>query len=136
MVGPCFVIVANVDWITFCKYSSNAFLDYHQVFKATFEFRSPHYSWFVQYMKNNKGDCRIFQIPLGIVYFQYSHFLKNFSNFTLTLCVDKEFTYWVLFTVGLEYCLHLWQAKKKCYLNGSYFRDGNDVILYLIALHW
>jgi len=25
-------VVAKVDWITFCKYSSNAFVDYHQVF--------------------------------------------------------------------------------------------------------
>jgi len=32
MVGPHFVIVVNVDRITFCKYSSNAFSNHHQIF--------------------------------------------------------------------------------------------------------
>jgi len=72
---------------------------------------SSHYSWFVQYMKSDKVDCRIFQIPLGMFYFQYFHSKKTFQILLSTLHVDKKFNYWVLFVVGSEYCLQTaWQC--------------------------
>jgi len=82
LIGLPFASIVEMHFQTIIRFS-----------KPHLSFHSPHYSWFMQYMKNDKGDCKISQLPLGMVYFQSSHLKKRNSNFTFTLYLGKEFNY-------------------------------------------
>ncbi len=63
LIGLPFLSTIQMHFQTIIKFS-----------KPRLSSHSLHYFWFMQYVKNVKGDCKISQIPLGMVYFQYFHF--------------------------------------------------------------
>ncbi len=51
---------------------------------------SPHYSWFMQYMKIDNGDCRSIQLPLGMIHFELSQVFEIcLYGFILYLIMDS-----------------------------------------------
>jgi hypothetical protein len=57
LIGLPFASIVQMHFQTIIKFS-----------KPHLSSHSPHYFWFMQYMKNDKEDCRSFQIPLSMVY--------------------------------------------------------------------
>jgi hypothetical protein len=57
-------------------------------FKPCLNSSFPHYSWFMQYMKNNNGDCKRTQLPLGMIHVELSQVFENCScGFILYLII-------------------------------------------------
>ncbi len=68
LIGLPFASSIGMHFETIVKYSKPCLSSY-----------LPHYCWFMQYMKNSKGDCRITQLPLGMIHFEPNQlFLKLF----------------------------------------------------------
>jgi hypothetical protein len=85
--------LASWLWLTLIKlpFASSAPIHFETIVKYSKPHLSlslPHYCWFMQYIKNNKGDCGITQLLLSMIHFGPSQLsLKLF-----TLCFHLVFT--------------------------------------------
>jgi hypothetical protein len=82
-------------WFPFTNIVGTHFEIITKFFKPCLNLSSPHYSWFMQYMKNNNGDCKRTQLLLGMIHVEVFQVFENCSCSFMSCPYAQPHTWWL-----------------------------------------
>jgi hypothetical protein len=133
--NACISVVANIDWIIFYEYGSNAFWDHCQIFEATFEFLFPTLLLVHVVHENDERDYIINQLVLGMIRFEPCHLKIIMLCFHLVLKWRIQllsFVYSGFNVLFVDYAMMFvaLKSRKQCCPIGLLFQDNTGVLAY------